>query len=58
MYNFYVLGYWLFRSEKTSEWTNGLALIFRIPNPHGKSPAIPDDFPKCGNFIGPEFFLA
>ncbi|XP_025200917.1 laccase-6-like isoform X2 [Melanaphis sacchari] len=51
-------GYWLFRSEKTSEWSSGLSLIFRVINPTGNIPQVPEDFPKCGNFIGPEFFLA
>uniref|UniRef100_A0A2S2NBT2 Laccase-6 n=1 Tax=Schizaphis graminum TaxID=13262 RepID=A0A2S2NBT2_SCHGA len=51
-------GYWLFRSEKTSEWSSGLSLIFRVTNPSGNFPQVPEDFPKCGNFIGPEFFLA
>ncbi|XP_001946224.1 laccase-7 isoform X1 [Acyrthosiphon pisum] len=51
-------GYWLFRSEKTSEWSSGLSLIFRVSNPSGSFPQVPEDFPKCGNFIGPEFFLA
>ncbi|VVC32694.1 Multicopper oxidase, type 3,Multicopper oxidases, conserved site,Cupredoxin,Multicopper oxidase [Cinara cedri] len=50
-------GYWLFRSESTSEWSSGLSLIFRVANPTGSFPKVPEDFPKCGNFIGPEFFL-
>ncbi|XP_050436491.1 uncharacterized protein LOC126843171 isoform X2 [Adelges cooleyi] len=50
-------GFWLFRSEKTSVWSNGLSLIFKII-PSGSFPPVPEDFPRCGNFIGPDFFLA
>ncbi|KAJ9592226.1 hypothetical protein L9F63_001227, partial [Diploptera punctata] len=49
-------GYWLLHDQHVSYWTNGFDVIFHV----GKAsdvPSPPKDFPKCGSFIGPEFFL-
>ncbi|XP_050534932.1 uncharacterized protein LOC126901979 [Daktulosphaira vitifoliae] len=51
-------GYWLLRSEKTLEWSDGLSLIIKVTSPSGSYPSVPKDIPTCGNFIGPDFFLA
>nr|BBH63275.1 multicopper oxidase related protein [Nephotettix cincticeps] len=45
-------GFWLLHDER---W-QGLGVIFHVGSP-GDTPAMPDNFPTCGDFVGPEFFL-
>lgn len=49
-------GYWLFHDQHGSYWENGFDVIFHV----GRSndvPSPPKDFPRCGSWVGPEFFL-
>lgn len=53
----YFLGFWMLRDELAKHWTRGLDVILQIGKKRDlNSP--PNDFPKCGSWIGPEFFLA
>ncbi|XP_054280835.1 uncharacterized protein LOC128998610 [Macrosteles quadrilineatus] len=45
-------GYWLLHDER---W-QGLGVIFRVGST-SDTPPLPDNFPTCGDFVGPEFFL-
>lgn len=49
-------GYWLMRDERSSHWTRGLDFVLKVGKQSDfvKAPA---DFPKCGSYIGPEYFL-
>lgn len=49
-------GYWMLRDEHAADWTRGLDVILQVGEPGEMIPA-PQDFPKCGSFIGPEYFL-
>ncbi|XP_011307315.1 laccase-1 isoform X2 [Fopius arisanus] len=49
-------GYWMLRDEHASEWTRGLDMILQVGDTSEMVPP-PQDFPKCGSFIGPDYFL-
>lgn len=49
-------GYWLLHDQHVSYWTNGFDVIFHVGHSSDVPPA-PKDFPKCGSWVGPEFFL-
>lgn len=49
-------GYWLLREQSFYRWPAGLGVILQVGD-QGDLPPVPSDFPKCGSFIGPEFFL-
>lgn len=39
------------------DWTRGADVILQVGN-QVEFVRTPSDFPRCGDFIGPEFFLA
>lgn len=43
--------------ENSSHWFKGMSLVFKVGTAVDLSP-IPEDFPKCGDWVGPEYFLA
>lgn len=49
-------GYWMLRDEHAAEWTRGLDVILQVGEPSDMVTA-PQDFPKCGSFVGPDYFL-
>nr|CAI5832434.1 unnamed protein product [Callosobruchus analis] len=49
-------GYWMLRDEYSETWTRGMDILFQVGDP-GDIAATPSNFPVCGNFIGPDFFL-
>ncbi|KAG7212343.1 hypothetical protein KM043_012664 [Ampulex compressa] len=49
-------GYWMLRDEHAAEWTRGLDVILQVGEPNDMVSA-PRDFPKCGSFVGPDYFL-
>ncbi|XP_057321757.1 uncharacterized protein LOC130665413 isoform X1 [Microplitis mediator] len=49
-------GYWMLRDENALEWTRGLDVILQVGEPGDMVPP-PQDFPKCGSFVGPDYFL-
>ncbi|XP_017762166.1 PREDICTED: laccase-4-like [Eufriesea mexicana] len=49
-------GYWMLRDEHAVDWTRGLDVILRVGESNDMVPA-PEDFPKCGSFVGPDYFL-
>lgn len=49
-------GYWMLRDEHAADWTRGLDVVLQVGEPSDMiSP--PQDFPKCGSFVGPDYFL-
>ncbi|XP_049867454.1 uncharacterized protein LOC126367770 [Pectinophora gossypiella] len=49
-------GYWMMRDERSSHWTRGLDFILKVGEDRDFVQA-PSDFPKCGSYVGPEYFL-
>jgi len=49
-------GYWLLHEQSPSNWASGLSTVLRVGE-KGDLPSLPDDFPLCGSWVGPEFFL-
>lgn len=49
-------GYWMLRDEHATDWTRGLDIILQVGEP-SEMIAAPQDFPKCGSFVGPDYFL-
>ncbi|VVC96942.1 unnamed protein product [Leptidea sinapis] len=49
-------GYWLMRDERSAHWTRGLDFVFKVGTEKDFVQA-PSDFPKCGSYVGPEYFL-
>ncbi|XP_014606094.1 PREDICTED: L-ascorbate oxidase-like isoform X1 [Polistes canadensis] len=49
-------GYWMLRDEHAVDWTRGLDVILQVGQPNEMIQA-PLDFPKCGSFVGPDYFL-
>ncbi|XP_041977251.1 laccase-1-like [Aricia agestis] len=49
-------GYWIMRDERSSHWTRGLDFVFKVGEERDFVRA-PPDFPKCGSYVGPEYFL-
>ncbi|KAM3963026.1 uncharacterized protein ACR2FA_002785 [Aphomia sociella] len=49
-------GYWMMRDERSTHWTRGLDFIMKVGDESDFVQA-PYDFPKCGSYVGPEYFL-
>lgn len=49
-------GFWLMRDERSTHWTRGLDFILKVGK-EGDFVQAPPDFPKCGSYVGPEYFL-
>ncbi|KAG8291107.1 hypothetical protein J6590_068953 [Homalodisca vitripennis] len=49
-------GYWLLHDERPAYWARGLGVILHVGGPDD-IPPVPKDFPTCGSWVGPEFFL-
>ncbi|XP_021934112.1 laccase-1-like [Zootermopsis nevadensis] len=49
-------GYWLFHDQHFSYWPNGFDVVFHVGQSGDVMPT-PTDFPRCGSWVGPEFFL-
>ncbi|KAL6259668.1 hypothetical protein P5V15_009584 [Pogonomyrmex californicus] len=49
-------GYWMLRDEHATDWTRGLDVVLQVGEP-GDMVTAPQDFPKCGSFVGPDYFL-
>ncbi|KAJ2952916.1 hypothetical protein O0L34_g7284 [Tuta absoluta] len=49
-------GYWMMRDERSSHWTRGLDFVLKVGEERDFVQA-PADFPKCGSYVGPEYFL-
>ncbi|XP_013194883.2 uncharacterized protein LOC106138305 [Amyelois transitella] len=49
-------GYWMMRDERSTHWTRGLDFILKVGD-EGDFVQAPSDFPKCGSYVGPEYFL-
>ncbi|XP_026758038.2 uncharacterized protein LOC113517539 [Galleria mellonella] len=49
-------GYWMMRDERSTHWTRGLDFILKVGEDRDFVQA-PADFPKCGSYVGPEYFL-
>ncbi|XP_018575222.1 laccase-2-like [Anoplophora glabripennis] len=49
-------GFWMLRDEQSRGWTRGMDVIFQVGD-LGDVVTIPTNFPTCGSFIGPDFFL-
>ncbi|CAH0406363.1 unnamed protein product [Chilo suppressalis] len=49
-------GYWMMRDERSTHWTRGLDFILKVGEERDFVQA-PTDFPKCGSYVGPEYFL-
>nr|XP_033322683.1 laccase-4-like isoform X1 [Megalopta genalis]XP_033322691.1 laccase-4-like isoform X1 [Megalopta genalis]XP_033322700.1 laccase-4-like isoform X1 [Megalopta genalis]XP_033322710.1 laccase-4-like isoform X1 [Megalopta genalis]XP_033322718.1 laccase-4-like isoform X1 [Megalopta genalis]XP_033322726.1 laccase-4-like isoform X1 [Megalopta genalis] len=49
-------GYWMLRDEHAADWTRGLDVILKVGETSDVI-AAPDDFPRCGSFVGPDYFL-
>lgn len=49
-------GFWMMRDEKSAHWTRGLDFVLKVGDQRSFVQA-PSDFPKCGSYVGPEYFL-
>ncbi|CAG4988626.1 unnamed protein product [Parnassius apollo] len=49
-------GYWMMRDERSAHWTRGLDFVLKVGDESDFVQA-PADFPKCGSYVGPEYFL-
>uniref|UniRef100_S4PNX6 Laccase-4 n=1 Tax=Pararge aegeria TaxID=116150 RepID=S4PNX6_9NEOP len=49
-------GYWMMRDERSAHWTRGLDFVLKVGEQRDFVQA-PRDFPKCGSYVGPEYFL-
>ncbi|XP_046965212.1 laccase-2-like [Vanessa cardui] len=49
-------GYWMMRDERSAHWTRGLDFVLKVGE-SGDFVQAPSDFPKCGSYVGPEYFL-
>ncbi|XP_034840553.1 uncharacterized protein [Maniola hyperantus] len=49
-------GYWMMRDERSAHWTRGLDFVLKVGEQRDFVQA-PVDFPKCGSYVGPEYFL-
>jgi len=51
-------GYWIINDlMSTGTWTDGLNFVLQIGQIPDDIILAPRNFPKCNNWIGPEFFL-
>lgn len=46
----------MLRDEHAFEWTRGLDVILQVGDVGDMVPP-PNDFPKCGSYVGPDYFL-
>lgn len=46
----------MLRDENSHGWSKGLDLAIEVGERH-QMVSTPSNFPTCGNYIGPEFFL-
>ncbi|XP_073981277.1 uncharacterized protein isoform X2 [Rhodnius prolixus] len=49
-------GYWLLHDQSAAQWSRGLDLVLRVGK-ESDLPPLPEKFPKCGSWVGPQFFL-
>ncbi|KAJ8912102.1 hypothetical protein NQ315_005438 [Exocentrus adspersus] len=49
-------GFWMLRDEQSRGWTRGMDIIFQVGD-LSDVVSTPTNFPTCGSFIGPDFFL-
>ncbi|XP_054001487.1 uncharacterized protein LOC128888550 [Hylaeus anthracinus] len=49
-------GYWMLRDEHAADWTRGLDVILQVGETTDMASA-PEEFPRCGSFVGPDYFL-
>ncbi|KAF6203748.1 hypothetical protein GE061_002082 [Apolygus lucorum] len=49
-------GYWLLHDQSASHWASGLDILFKVGET-SDLPPVPEHFPKCGSWVGPQFFL-
>ncbi|XP_019754533.2 L-ascorbate oxidase-like [Dendroctonus ponderosae] len=49
-------GIWMLRDENSHGWSKGLDLAIEVGERH-QMVSTPSNFPTCGDYIGPEFFL-
>lgn len=49
-------GFWLMRDELSNGWTRGLDVVFQVGDVTDMVSS-PSNFPTCGDYVGPEFFL-
>ncbi|XP_014240570.1 laccase-2-like isoform X2 [Cimex lectularius] len=49
-------GYWLLHDQSASQWASGLDVVLKVGENYNL-PSVPDNFPKCGSWVGPQFFL-
>ena len=54
--SFFLTGYWLLHDQHFSYWTKGFDVILHVGRPYDVPPT-PKDFPRCGSWVGPEYFL-
>ncbi|KAK6625524.1 hypothetical protein RUM43_005823 [Polyplax serrata] len=50
-------GYWMLDEEYSPNWFRGMSLVFKVGKKYDLSP-VPNNFPRCGDWVGPEYFLA
>lgn len=53
---FLPVGFWMLRDEHSHHWTRGLDVVFQVGHLSDMIP-LPTNFPTCGSWIGPDFFL-
>lgn len=46
----------MLRDEHAADWTRGLDVVLQVGEQSDMMSA-PQDFPKCGSFVGPDYFL-
>ncbi|CAG9760690.1 unnamed protein product [Ceutorhynchus assimilis] len=49
-------GIWMLRDENSQGWTKGLDIAIEVGERH-EMVATPSNFPTCGDYVGPDFFL-
>lgn len=49
-------GFWILRDERSNQWTRGLDVLLQVGERSDFVQA-PSDFPKCGSYVGPHYFL-
>lgn len=49
-------GYWILRDENSSKWSRGMDVVLKVG---GQCDMVqpPSNFPQCGSWVGPDFFL-
>ncbi|XP_067008292.2 uncharacterized protein [Anabrus simplex] len=49
-------GLWLLHDQRLMHWSAGLAALLHVGK-WSDTPPVPSDFPRCGSWVGPQFFL-